>query len=345
MDAQPETWSVGSFANTAPTGRPTTSPVVNQSYYQPPGPMAHPMPGHHVPPFIPPKSRSPIAWILGFIGIAGFVVIILAVMFVARSGRRGVDLRAERGGPTETARSGEIALGPATADRIEPLGNETALVKSVTLSPDARVVVRGLNGSITITTWNKPEAEIRSIKKGNPDEGPQTFIRNDRGNLSIRTASGRRNSDVRYEIKLPQSVEDLQVESENAGIKISDITGDKIRIKTRNGTIDLANIIGELTAETTNGAINAQMGNWHDEELSFSTVNGPISLQLKGDEINAELEASAVSGAISIDDKFGITVERQPGSQRAEGAIGNGGAQVRLKTVNGSIRVSRVEGK
>jgi DUF4097 and DUF4098 domain-containing protein YvlB len=87
------------------------------------------------------------------------------------------------------------------------------------------------------------------------------------------------------------------------------------------------------------------MGNWHDEELSFSTVNGPISLQLKGDEINAELEASAVSGAISIDDKFGITVERQPGSQRAEGAIGNGGAQVRLKTVNGSIRVSRVEGK
>jgi DUF4097 and DUF4098 domain-containing protein YvlB len=236
-----------------------------------------------------------------------------------------------------------MTLGESTADTVEIKGGEITLAKVFTLSPDARINIKNVSGSITITTWNKPQAELRAIKKGStPDEGAQTFIRTEQGNLSIRTASGRRsNTDVRYELKIPLSVDNLQVETVNGGIRISDVTGDSIRVETTNGTIDLTNILGALNAETTNGNVNVVMSSWKDERLSLSTTNGNISLQLKGEDINAELDAKADHGAVSVDDSFGVNVERQMMSQRARGTIGKGGEQIGLKTVNGSIRVSR----
>jgi hypothetical protein len=336
---EPETWGARSFANTAPTSHPVTTPVADQGYYQPSAHPQYPMVAHHVPPFVPPKSRSPIAWILGFIGIAVFVVIILAVMFVASRGRRGGSLRIDP--PAETARANELTLNVSTADRVEPMGSETALVKTFPLSADARVNVRNINGSITVTSWNEPRAEVRAIKKGSVDEGGQPFISNERGNLSIRTGTGRRNStEVRYEIKLPQNVDQLLLETQNGPIKITGVAGDKINVESTNGTVDLTDVIGLSNAKTTNGEIKVVISEWRDEDLSLSTTNGSVLLQLKT-VVNAELDAQSVRGAISVDDSFGVSVERQAARQRASGTIGEGGQRISIRTVTGSIRVTK----
>jgi hypothetical protein len=270
---EPEAWGASRFANTAPTAISPTSPVADQGYYQPQMLPPHQMAPHYVPPFVPPKSRSPIGWILGFIGIAGFVVIILAVMFVARSGRRGgSEIRVGGSGRAEIAAPGEMALGASTADRVEATGSETVLIKMYNLSPDAEVNVRNVNGSITVTTWNQPRAEVRAIKKGSAEDGAQTFIKYDQGgNLSIRTGTGRRNNtDVRYELKLPQNIDRLQLETENGGIKVTDLTADRVSVETNNGTLDLMNVVGLSDAETNNGMARRGPVVVHDEREYFA---------------------------------------------------------------------------
>jgi DUF4097 and DUF4098 domain-containing protein YvlB len=85
--------------------------------------------------------------------------------------------------------------------------------------------------------------------------------------------------------------------------------------------------------EWTNGGITAIVRRPQgDEPLEFETVNGGITLQLP-----ADLEARTTNGTIATD--FPITVDGGLSSRRLTGRIGRGGRQLRVRTVNGSIRL------
>src|SRR6476660_9631885 len=104
MPPQPEGWGARSGASTAPTSRPETSPVYDPSAgYQPTVPPMYPS---VVPPYAPPRRRSPVGWILAFIGMGLFVLVVIAVMMVARfGGRRNSDAGGAQ--TTQTLRQGE----------------------------------------------------------------------------------------------------------------------------------------------------------------------------------------------------------------------------------------------
>ena len=107
---------------------------------------------------------------------------------------------------------------------------------------------------------------------------------------------------------------------------------------TVNGSIKLA-AAGHVRAETVNGSITAEMGraNWSGD-LEFATVNGSISVDLP-EPVHAQVEASTVNGSIETD--FPITVTGKFSRRRASGTIGDGGRNLDLETVNGSIKLRR----
>ena len=74
---------------------------------------------------------------------------------------------------------------------------------------------------------------------------------------------------------------------------------------------------------------------------TFETVNGRITVELP-DNTNADVRAETLNGGISSD--FRMTVSGRFGSRRLNGTIGNGGRELRLKTVNGPIRLRRTSG-
>ena len=78
-----------------------------------------------------------------------------------------------------------------------------------------------------------------------------------------------------------------------------------------------------------------------DDDLTFETVNGRITVELP-DNTNADVRAETLNGGISSD--FPMTVSGRFGSRRLNGTIGNGGRDLRLKTVNGAIRLRRSSG-
>lgn len=70
--------------------------------------------------------------------------------------------------------------------------------------------------------------------------------------------------------------------------------------------------------------------------LSFSTVNGDITLDLP-DDIDAELDASWLNG--ELDSDLPLMLQGRMGRRSARGTLGDGGPRLEVSTVNGSIRL------
>lgn len=337
MPPQPEGWGARSAAGTAPTSRPETSPVYDPSVgYQPTVPPMYPS---VVPPYSPPRKRSPVGWILAFIGMGLFVLVVIAVMMMARFGRRMADQPSGRS--VASARAGETAFLEANAEKADKIGGETTLTKSFSLSDEPRISVKNVSGSINISVWDNPQAEVKVTRRGSEsDKGfAPVFFSNEGGNLVVRTADRRGSSDVRYDLKLPREVASLELNSVTGAIKLSDIEGE-ITVQNVSGQTDLTNIAGLRKAGTVEGNINIVLREWRDEPLELKAVTGDISLQIKS-AVDADLEATSVTGSISLDDAFGIVVEKQMVGQRARGKMGEGGETIKITTVNGSIKVSK----
>ncbi len=65
MHPPPDAWGARSAASTAPTSRAETSPVYDSSGGQ--QPTVLPLYPQTIPPYTPPRKRSPVGWILAFI--------------------------------------------------------------------------------------------------------------------------------------------------------------------------------------------------------------------------------------------------------------------------------------
>jgi DUF4097 and DUF4098 domain-containing protein YvlB len=109
---------------------------------------------------------------------------------------------------------------------------------------------------------------------------------------------------------------------------------------TVNGSIRLTTT-GSAVANTVNGSMNVTMGraDWPNG-ATFKTVNGGITLTLPG-VFDADLTANTLNGSIAAD--FPITIEGTFTPRRLRGRIGNGGRDLNLSTVNGSIRLIRAQ--
>jgi hypothetical protein len=308
--------------------------------YAPPAgyqPSVPPMYPQTLPPYTPPQKRSPVGWILAFIGMGLFVAVVVAVMVIARMGRNFT-----RGPlapvPPPVAQAGETAL-EASADQITVSGSDTILIKTFPLTPGSKFSIKSISGSILVEAWDQPKAEVKVIKRG-ADRGAQVFFANSANNLSLRTGlpTGNNSQDIRYEVKLPRDMGRVTLNSTTGSIKLTGVSG-QIFVEGTNGSIELLDVTGVSKVQTTNGRIKASLQDASDGPMEFSTTNGSIELAIKTD-FDADLEASSDRGSINIDDQFGITVQKGFTGQQARGPIGSGGQPLRVKTSNGSIRLT-----
>jgi hypothetical protein len=297
-----------------------------------------------IPPY-QPRSRSPVGWIIALVGVGLFVAVILAVVFVSRAAKRVID-EMPRGSSSSraAARADETVLNGTTADSENVAGNETTLTKTFPLDEDATFGVRNINGSVTIETWDKPQAQVTIIKRGSEQDrgAAQVYFKKDGDGLWLRTAyprGGNNKSDVVYQIKLPRELDAVDLNTTNGSIKLSDISA-AITAQTVNGLVDLSNVAGVKKVQSTNGNIKAIVNKASSDSMEFKNTNGNIDVQIKGD-LDADLEASAVRGVLTIDEQFGVSVQKQMVGQKASGQIGSGGSPLKITTTNGNIKLSK----
>src|SRR5262245_58651329 len=229
------------------------------------------------------------------------------------------------------------------------------------LTSSQTIEIKGINGDIRATASGSGDVEVtatRQANRGNPQEvrievvphaggvticavypsvpgrEPNTCEPGGRGKSNTRD----NDTNVHFDVRVPYGV-GLIGRTVNGEVSGESLTGDA-EAHTVNGSVKLSTT-GLAVANTVNGSVHVRMGraDWPNG-ASFKTVNGEIELSLPS-VLDANLHAETLNGSISSD--FPITVTGQMSRRRLDGTIGNGGRELRLSTVNGSIKLLRAQ--
>ena len=138
-------------------------------------------------------------------------------------------------------------------------------------------------------------------------------------------------------IQVQGSKGSLEAETVNGAIEIDGASG-VLEAQTKNGSIRIQDFRGRLQAKTTNGRVRAGFSAPPDGEVALNTKNGSVRLTLPS-RTHADVVARTANGSIATD--FPLSVQGEFG-KKLEGKLGEGGPPIRLSTVNGSIRISKL---
>lgn len=228
------------------------------------------------------------------------------------------------------------------------------------LASGQTIEIKGINGDVRATASSSPEVEvtaIRSARRSNPEDVRIEVVTHgggiticavyptpagDEPNRCEPGSGGRSNTRdndtvVQFDVRVPSGV-GFVGRTVNGGVSGESLKGDA-EAHTVNGSVRLTTT-GRALASTVNGSVTATMGrtDWPNT-ASFTTVNGGITLTLPS-ALNADLRAEMLSGSLTSDFPVSVTSSTER-PRRLRGTIGNGGRELNLTTVNGSIRLLR----
>lgn len=215
--------------------------------------------------------------------------------------------------------NGSIEAGAASGNRVEVVA-----IKDARRSDTSSVQFDVVEHSDGVT--------ICAVYPSRNSDRPNECEPGSEGRMSVRD----NDVEVEFTVRVPAGVHFVG-RNVNGSVDADAIAGD-VEAYTVNGNIEVE-AEGLVHATTVNGSIDVSMGraDW-DDELEFETVNGAITVEMPA-STNADVRAETLNGSISSD--FPVTVSGRIGSRRLHGTIGTGGKDLRLKTVNGRIRLRR----
>jgi hypothetical protein len=228
------------------------------------------------------------------------------------------------------------------------------------LAAGQTIEVKGVNGSIEATPATGGDVEVLAEKRARRDDPAEVEIKvvEHKGGVTIcavypasrwgsranscepgeagNLGADRNDVEVEFTVRVPEGVH-FAGRTVNGGISAEDLGGD-VLATTVNGSVR-ASGKGVVRGETVNGSLHARLGraDWKGD-LSYSTVNGSITVELPADA-SAEVSASTVNGGIEAD--FPLQVKGKWGPKSARGTLGSGGRSLDLETVNGAIRIRK----
>ena len=216
--------------------------------------------------------------------------------------------------------------------------------------------IKGVNGDIIAGRASGTEIEVRAEKRARRSDVDDVRIEvvehadgvtlcavypSSRGRENTcEPGSGGGNSvrnvdvQVTFYVSVPANVAFLG-STVNGDVEVEDLASD-VDVSSVNGDIEISTT-GFAEATTVNGSIDAAMEQYDIENgLSFTTVNGSISLDLP-DDVDADLDARWLNGRLEADlpfERIGRVSRRS-----ARGVLGDGGPELHITTVNGSIHI------
>lgn len=136
---------------------------------------------------------------------------------------------------------------------------------------------------------------------------------------------------------------DLRVHTGDGSIHLEHVTG-AVDATSGDGSIDVEGTIGQLKARSGDGRLRIRAeGSGPTADWSLSTGDGSVVLEVP-DSFGANLDATTGDGRVHVSGlAFSGDTEGRHRS-RARGRIGNGGANITIRSGDGSITVRRADG-
>ena len=220
---------------------------------------------------------------------------------------------------------------------------------SYQLDDGGRFSISNVNGSIIVTGGKGDSVEIVATKKADNQKdldkieieishsSDEIVVETELGQSDKWFSHGSNSGSVRYEIIVPVNTRLDSVETVNGSVNISGVSG-KVEAESVNGDLEVTDLEGDVGLSTVNGGIEAEFTKLEGQQrVKAETVNGRITIKLPQDA-DVQISADTLNGGISAND-FGLEVEKGFVGSDLNGSIGNGSARLNLDTVNGAIRI------
>ena len=256
-----------------------------------------------------------------------------------------------------------LLAAPAAAQQSGVADNGTRFNWNGTVQPGAWIVVRNMNGPVSVKAASGRTADISGTKRAE-DGGDLAYVHfvskplanggilvcalwgdnsdcdedsyHSHNNNDEDYGRRRRNVEVEFTVSLPAGV-NVRVGSVNGDVEVAGATAE-VSASTVNGEVRAASSGGPVGASTVNGDVRASMRTLGTGSLEYKTVNGSIELELPA-SLNADVELRTVNGGFETD--FPMTLSGRVSPRRLSGKIGTGGRDLRATTVNGSITLRK----
>ncbi len=203
--------------------------------------------------------------------------------------------------------------------------------------------LQNVNGAVLVSAWERNEVEVYAKKstEGDPRDLGRVSIevnaRPDAVVVQTRYPQGDGvEVSVEYHIRVPQRVELRHVGTVNGAVLVFgvDAAGE---LRSVNGNVEVYDSTGRLNVRTTNGNVRVELrGLDPGNPISVETVNGAVVLALPPNA-GAELDVRSLNG--DFRSELPVTLQGSLGAREFRGRLGAGGNPIRIRTVNGGIRV------
>jgi hypothetical protein len=223
--------------------------------------------------------------------------------------------------------------------------------KLLPLPPTGSVTIENHNGSIRVTTWDRPEIQIHARIVMSSDFGFQDASRRrfdetrvDIGSFgdSVRIQSKfpdwtilpGNNPEIHYTISAPRTAR-WTIRDHNSKIEVIDLHA-ALSIFTHNSRIYVSGLAGALELDTHNGDAKVQFASL----TASSTVgmhNGEVELIMPANS-RFNLHTSSHNGRVHSDFPISTRSMGRRGTNM-EGTVNGGGPDLRLSSHNGSFRL------
>ena len=239
------------------------------------------------------------------------------------------------------------AFGKAQAvtavDRARGASNGEEFVRTVALPSGGVFSLSNVNGSVEVGAWEKNAVEIRARKftRGNSAAlgRVQILVDSQPGEVSVHTQypeSEGLDVNVEYHIRVPARVILRRLETVNGSVTVRGVAGSGL-LRSVNGNVELFDGAGRFDARSTNGNVHIELTELPPgSPISIETVNGSVVLALPANA-DAELDILSMNGDFLSE--LPVMLKGTHSSHDFRGRLGRGGAAVKVRTVNGGIRV------
>src|ERR1700686_986954 len=203
--------------------------------------------------------------------------------------------------------------------------------------------LQNVNGTVDVQGWDRDTIEIRAVKTAKNRESDLDLVSIDvdakPGVVSVATRYPQNEGvevAVEYTVRVPHSAHVEHLGTVNGTLRVSGIErGEDLR--TVNGNIEGYEGGGSVHAHTTNGNVHLELVPVQDQNGAIAeTTNGSVLLAVPA-ATHADLETRGLNGKFFSE--LPVTFESTLKPREMHGKLGRGGAPIRLRTVNGGIRL------
>lgn len=237
-----------------------------------------------------------------------------------------------------------VAAAALSLVAVPAFATENVFEAAYPLSSGGTFSLTNVNGSVEVGGWDRDEVLVRAVKRSRHGAAGVSRVKIEvdaaLGSVSVMTRYPQTESidvTVEYSIRVPARLRLTNIQTVNGDIRVRDLeTGGELR--TVNGDLEVLNGAGHMGARTTNGNVRLELAHLGEggTPIRVETVNGSVALEVPA-SVDAVVHAQSLNGDFQSD--LPLKVEASTGRAEVRARLGDGGAAVILRTVNGGIRI------